>query len=153
MFSRIRRMLDEMVEQRAPSAPTAPEHGYHLATATLLIEMIRADFDIHAVEERAVSLALRRAFMLDEQEVSALIVEAQACADEATSLHEFTRLINEQLTDAQKYHVIELLWQVGFADGAIDKYEEHLVRKVADLLYVRHSEFIRAKLSAQQNAG
>ena len=91
--------------------------------------------------------------MLDEQEVSALIVEAQACADEATSLHEFTRLINEQLTDAQKYHVIELLWQFGFADGAIDKYEEHLVRKVADLLYVRHSEFIRAKLSAQQNAG
>ncbi len=151
MLRRIRRIFDEIVEGAVPAQPTPPTHGYRLATATLLVEMIRADFEVHATEERTVIEALQSAFELTPNETTALFDEAHACADEAISLHEFTTLINEHLDAAQKYHIIELLWQVAYADGAIDKYEEHFVRKVADLLYVRHRSFIRAKLSAEQS--
>ena len=145
-------MFDEIAggDDRADAIPI--EHGYRLASATLLVEMIRADFHVDAVEERAALDALERAFGLSAQETANLMEEARACADEATSLHEFTALINEQLDTDQKTHIVELLWRVAFADGEIDKYEEHLVRKVADLLYVRHGAFIRAKWNAQQNA-
>jgi uncharacterized tellurite resistance protein B-like protein len=78
---------------------------------------------------------------------------ASARADAAVSLHEFTRLLNDALAPTDKQRVIGLLWRVAFADGTLDRYEDHLVRKVADLLYVPHAEFIRAKLAVQAELG
>ena len=68
--------------------------------------------------------------------------------EEAVSLYEFTNRLNDELTPEDKTGIVEMLWRVAFADGRIDKYEEHLVRKAADLLYVPHRRFIRAKLKA-----
>lgn len=125
------------------------EHAYQLATAALLMEISRADREIDAVERDAVVGAVRKAFGLEIAETDALVELAEQEAEDATSLYEFTRLINDNFDDRQKQHVVEMLWQVAFADGNADKYEEHLIRRIADLIHVPHKGFIRAKLKVQ----
>jgi uncharacterized tellurite resistance protein B-like protein len=149
MFSSIKRFFDANVMAATSAAsPAEQEHAYQLATAALLIEMTRADHDVKGVERTAVGQALERAFELDSSETEELLTLAEQEADAATSLYEFTRLINRHFDPKQKEHIVELLWHVALADGEIDKYEDHLVRKVADLIYVPHLSFIRAKHNA-----
>jgi len=151
MIRSIKRFLDTQLGLiGAPDTPAdQAEHGYRLATAALLLEMTRADFEVKPEENAAVLAAIRRAFALNDAETDALLSLAEGEIERATSLHEFTSTLNAALSREQKCHVIELLWTVAFADGELDKYEDYLVRKVADLLYVRHSDFIKAKLTAQ----
>ncbi len=92
---------------------------------------------------------MQRFFELSAQECDALVRLAEEELDGTVSYFEFTRLINEQFTMRQKAHIVELLWKVAFSDAKIDKYEEHYVRKIADLLYVPHREFIAAKHRAE----
>lgn len=139
-----------LVRAIADSSPDDVEHAYQLAVAALLIEMSRADFDVKAVERSAVADAVERAFNLSPEETKELIRLAEVEADHATSLYEFTRSINAHFTAEQKQHVIELLWRVAFADGEVDRYEEYLVRKVADLIYVPHRAFIQTKHQVRQ---
>jgi uncharacterized tellurite resistance protein B-like protein len=129
------------------------EHRLQLATAALLIEMTRADGDIRPAEQEAVNRALQQAFQLSEAETGELISLAEQEAHDATCYHEFTRLINDNFSKEQKIQVVELLWEVAYADREMEMYEEHLVRKLADLLYLRHDEFIQAKLRVQQRLG
>ena len=125
------------------------EHGYHVATAALLVEVMRADYEVRAEERDAVLHALGAAFDdLSAGETRDLLARAEVRADDATSLYEFTQHINRQLDHEQKAHVVELLWRVAYADGDLDKYEEHLVRRIADLIHVPHSVFIRMKHKA-----
>jgi uncharacterized tellurite resistance protein B-like protein len=146
MIDSIKRFFDaNLATVGKASSPAEQEHAYRLAGAALLIEMTRADHDVKGIERDAVAKAVRRAFELDASETDELVTLAEREADSATSLYEFTRLINDNFDDAQKEHFVELLWQVALADGEIDKYEEHLVRKVADLIHVPHSAYIRAK--------
>lgn len=126
------------------------EHGYRLATAALLFEVSRADYDIKGAERDTVTAAVQRAFGLGAEETAELVRLAELEAEQSTSLHEFTTLINDHFSRAEKQHVVELLWQVAYADGDIDKYEEHLIRKIADLIHLPHRAFIQAKHHAQQ---
>ena len=137
-----------LIAVRDESQPEQGERAFQLAAATLLVEMCRADFAVQASEVGAVRHALERAFALDPATLDALITDAEQEADAAVSLHGYTNLINQHFDPKQKYHLVELLWTVAFADGQVDRYEEHFVRKVADLIYVPHREFIRAKLQA-----
>lgn len=149
MFDSIKRFFDANLAAAGEAAsPAEQEHAYQLASAALLIEMSRADHEVKGIERDAVARAVRRAFELDESETDELITLAEREADHATSLYEFTRLINRHFDDEQKQHFVELLWHVALADGEIDKYEEHLVRKVADLIHVPHLAYIRAKHDA-----
>lgn len=125
----------------SPDAHNAVE----LATAALLVEMQRADDVIDERDERAIRDLLARHFHLDDEAVDRLVALANERADRSVSLHEFTRLIHARFDVAQKTTIVEMLWRVAFADGRVDAHEEHLVRKVADLLYLPQSAFIKAK--------
>ncbi|MDH3314777.1 MAG: TerB family tellurite resistance protein [Gammaproteobacteria bacterium] len=125
------------------------EHAFQLATAALLMEISRADREIDPSEREAVVRAVKKAFELDHEETKVLVELAEQEAEEAISLYEFTRLINENFDHGQKQHVVEMLWQVAFADGHADEYEVHLIRRIADLMHVPHRGFIRAKLKAE----
>ena len=129
---------------------TATEHGYRVTTAALLVEMIRADHTVTDTERNAVISTLEHAFSLTAAESAALLQAGEAQATDATSLYQFTRILNDEFNSDQKDHFIELMWRMAFADGHLDKYEEHLVRKVADLIHVPHHRFIRAKHRAQE---
>ena len=146
MFGSIKRYFDANLTAASEASSAAEqEHAYHLATAALLIEMTRADHDVKGIEREAVAHAVQRALELDPSETEELLALAEKEADQATSLFEFTRLINRHFDAKQKEHFVELLWHVALADGEVDKYEEHLVRKVADLIHVPHLSYVRAK--------
>ena len=114
---------------------------------------MRADYDVRPEERNAVLHALEAAFGdLSPEETRDLLARAEERADDATSLYEFTQHVNRQLDHDQKAHVVELLWRVAYADGDLDKYEEHLVRRIADLIHVPHSVFIRMKHKAAPGA-
>ncbi|CAN5847803.1 TerB family tellurite resistance protein [soil metagenome] len=125
---------------------TDKAHALNLATAALLVEISRADNHVSDSERAAMIEALRKSFGLDELEAQELVQLADRAADQAVSLTEFTRLLNQNLTQEDRVSIVQSLWQVANADTDIDKYEEYYVRKIADLLYVSHSEFIRTKL-------
>lgn len=116
-----------------------------LAATALLVELCRADNSVDEVEIAEVISIAQSTFDLSKQEAEQLLGQAQQKNQQATSLFEFTEVINSQLDKAAKYQLIKNIWQVAYADKKIDQHEDHLIRKVADLIYVSHSDFIRAK--------
>jgi uncharacterized tellurite resistance protein B-like protein len=129
-----------------PDMQAGPDqHGLQLATAALLFEMLRADDDEHPEERRALELALQACFALDESETRQLAQLAEREAAESVSLYQFTGLINRHFSPDEKIRVVEMLWQIAYADARLDRYEEALVRKIAELIHVPHREFIQAK--------
>lgn len=122
-----------------------PAHRLQVATAALLIETARADFEIEEEELAQIAQSLQTKFELSKSEVDELLELAKQEVHEAISYYEFTSLINKEFTFEQKLKVVELMWQVAYADDYLQKYEEALIRKVSDLLYIPHSDFIAAK--------
>lgn len=130
-----------------------PEHSAdeirHLVAAALLIEVARADSAQDAAEEAAMAGLLRNTLHLDEKDLETLLCKADAAVDSATSLYEFTRLVNEHYSYEDKRALVQSMWQVAYADASLDKYEEHLIRRVAELIYLNHQDFIRTKHAAR----
>ncbi|MDH3588284.1 MAG: TerB family tellurite resistance protein [Gammaproteobacteria bacterium] len=144
MLQRLRELLGLDADKSAPEAQ-AGGHLLRVATAALLVEMARADFSEDRAEHDEIRRTLQRHFSLDLAAAQALLDRAAASADKAVSLHEFTRLLHEQLEPVEKHAIIEMLWRVALADARLDKYEDYLVRKIADLLYVSHADLVRLK--------
>lgn len=132
------------------SEGTHDDHSLHLATAALLFEVLRADYQEHPGERDVLEKQLQSHFDLDAEETRQLADMASQEAAESVSLHEFTHLINREFSAEERVRIMEMLWQVAFADGHLDPYEEALVRKIADLIYVPHRDFIRAKHRVQK---
>lgn len=120
----------------------------HLAAAALLIETARADFTEDAVEQQTMEKLLSSTLGLPLPKVHELMEAANSQVDEATSLYEFTRVINDYYSARQKLQLVSAMWAVAYADGDLDKYEEALIRQVAELTYVPHQDYIRSKLQA-----
>lgn len=145
--------LFDAVAAPAQADPAAQAHQLHLATAVLLVEVLRADPAVDAAERQAVMSALRRKFALADDEIARLVELAQETARTSNDFFAFTSTINDRFTHPQKVRMVEHMWEVAFADGAIDENENHLISKVAGLLHVTHGEYIAAKLHAKQAAG
>ncbi len=140
--------LKSLFLPEAADDPATLQHGLDLAAAALLIETARADFVQDAGEEAALAELLCTTLRVERDEVAKLMNEAARRVDEATSLYEFTRLINDHYSADHKRALIGAMWRVAYADGNLDKYEEALIRQVAELTYVPHTDYIRAKLAA-----
>jgi uncharacterized tellurite resistance protein B-like protein len=132
-----------------PLADDGPdgENSLRLAVALLLLDVARADMKDTPEERRVARQLLERFFPVSQDQAQALVETAQREAEQATSLYPFTSLINRECDLEERTRIVGMLWQVSCADGKIDAHEEHLVRKVADLLYVPHARFIQAKLA------
>ena len=120
------------------------------ACIALLLETSMADEILDESELIALKNTLQKDFQINEDEIDELINLAKENVDNSTSLYEFTRDINDNFDAAERVKLIESMWKIAYADGNIDKYEEHIIRKVSNLIYVAHSDFIKAKLSAQE---
>ena len=129
-----------------------PSMAIDLATAVLMVEVSKADFSQDETELQSIRQLLLNHLSLCEEEVDTLLANAHEEADRMVSLQHITRLMNEQLDQRAKAKVIELMWMVAYADGEKHHYEEHLLRKVSDLLYVSHEDFIKARHKAEGNA-
>jgi uncharacterized tellurite resistance protein B-like protein len=143
----IRRLFDSRLEHG--NEPPG-EDRLALATAALLVEIMRADREADASERARILEVLEATFSLPRTELEEIARLAEAEAEDAHDLYQFTRLVNERYGQPERIALVRNLWRVAFADGDLDRHEEHLVRRVADLLHVRHSDFIRAKQEARE---
>ena len=139
----------KLFEVPARESELEREHRLQLAAAALLIETARADFNEDEVEDASLRSVLCETLDVSPQEVDTLLQQAGEQLDEATSLYDFTRVINDNYSADQKLELISSMWRVAYADGRLDKYEEYLIRQVAELTYVPHSDYIRVKLAAK----
>lgn len=128
-----------------------PTMAIDLATAILLVEVSKADFEQDETELVTIRNLLLQHLSLCEEEVDTLLQHAHEEADQLVSLQHITRLMNEKLEQQEKVRVIELMWQVVYADGEKHHYEEHMIRQVAELLYVDHADFIQARHQAESS--
>mgnify|MGYP006156370033 FL=1 len=126
------------------------QHQEHLAAASLMVEVMVIDRQISDEEVHTVKKILERQFDIQEDEIEQLLKLAKEEVSEATSLYQFTRLINDQFDQQKKNDLMSNLWRVAFADEVLDKHEEALIRRIADLIHVPHADFIKTKHIARK---
>ena len=149
MIKGISDFFTQMIAPAASASGEASQHALQVATAALLLEMMRMDSTVTAAETATVANALRERFGLAVQDVDRLMALAAEQAQQATDYFQFTSLINKNFSREQKIQVVEYLWQVAFADSHLDAHEQHFMRKIADLLYISHADYIAAKQRAR----
>jgi len=150
MIERFKVLMGEIFSEPKAEPVT---HELELAAASLLIDVARADFHCSDRELAAAARELEACFGFDASESRGLLGRAVERHEAQTSLYPFVKLINEHCTAEEKSRLVEALWRVAFADYRVDKYEEHQIRKIAELLHVPHKDFIRAKLRTASGAG
>jgi uncharacterized tellurite resistance protein B-like protein len=133
---------------RGDAPPEVAAVPVNIAVAALLVEVLRADHEITADDRRQVLESMGGLLGLDAAGCEELFDLADQRLDEAHDLYQFTIEVNRGLSIGQKVELIEELWRVARADEQVHKYEEHLIRRVADLLHVPHRAFIAAKIRA-----
>ena len=141
--------LKALFEMPQRESEEALQHRLNVAAAAMLIETARADFTQDADEQEAMAALLSSSLGLGEKEIQSLMAVATERVDVATSLYEFTRVINDHYNAEQKIQLIVAMRAVAYADGDLDKNEEALIRQVAELTYVPHADYIRSKLAAE----
>ncbi len=150
MFRALTGFLDSL---SAPAAQPVAPITVELATAVLLVEVMRADTQSAPAEHALIRDTLQRRFSLAPAEVEQLLALAERKSRDANDFFAFTSLLNARMDQPQKVEVIETMWQLAYADGNDDPWERNILSRVAGLLHVTHGEYIAAKLRAKQAAG
>ena len=153
MLRTLRDLFDTFTAPAVSQTPEGREHSLQLATAVLLVEVMRADPAITAAEHASVLDTLGGKFALGEDELARLVELAESTAKTSYDYHRFTSSLNEHFSHAQKIRVIESMWQVAYSDAHLDAHENHLIGKIAGLLHVTQGEYIGAKMRAKEAAG
>jgi len=137
-----------------PDEPAGPSRAQRLqlATAVLMVEVMRSDANIIPAERAQTLATLRQHFALNDDALMPLMAQAEQTAKIANDYFHFTSAMNDDFTQDEKIQVVEYMWQVAYADGALDAHENHLISKVAGLLHVTHGEYIGAKMRAKEAA-
>jgi uncharacterized tellurite resistance protein B-like protein len=149
MLDRIKAFFDESIKVAVDDPADKRATEIELAAAALLIEVARTDGGAGDVENHTVLESLRRAYALPDDALAELVCLAGEAAEDATDLYQFTRLVNDDYSFADKLTLVEDLWKVAFADGHLDRFEEQFIRRIAGLLHVSHADFIKTKLRAK----
>ena len=152
MLHSLKTLLTNFFLPTGPGGDVDESRSLQLATAVLLVEVMRSDASFNPEERAAAVAALRTQFTLTDDELARLLAQAEQTAQGANDYFGFTSAMNDQYTQAQKIDVVELMWKVAYADGHLDAHENHVISKVAGLLHVTHGEYIAAKLHAKQAA-
>jgi len=153
MLKTLRQLFDQLAPPPGATALVHTEHHLRLATAVLLVEVMRADSHFTDAEREAVRQALVEKFELDADEADRLVELATSTAKEATDLFGFTTRLNERFSEAQKLRMVELMWAVAYADGRLADHERHVMWRVADLLHVPQGAYVLARQRAAAGEG
>jgi len=153
MLQTLKELFGALQPPAAAAGARAVEHTLQLATAVMLIEVMRADSHFESAERRAVIDALRAKFALADDEIARLIELAEQARRDATDWFEFTSHINTHFDMAAKIRMVEYMWSVAYADGHLSEHERHTLWRLSDLLHVPHGAYIHAKMRAKDAAG
>ena len=138
-----------LTKKEEEEAPSSAMSRVDLTCAALLVEVMNSDHELDEREHQEFMAVLQQSYNIAEADLEELIQLAKDEAFEATSLYEFTKLINDSYDYEQKIELIENMWRIAFSDKRLDKYEDHLIRKVSELIYVSHSDFIKTKIKVR----
>ena len=119
------------------------------ACAALLIEIAFADKEFDETEKISLKQTLIETYCIEDNEIDEIIKDAENTVSESTSLYGYTRIVNDEFEYKDKLSLLRNLWKVAYADGNLDKYEEHLIRKISDLVHISHSDYINIKLDVR----
>jgi uncharacterized tellurite resistance protein B-like protein len=144
--------FNQFIEPGTQQNEAGREKALQIATAALLLEMMRMDDRVAEEERNSVAATLRQQFGLDSEQLKSVIDLAEQEARQASGYYQFTSLINKGFNASQKIRIVENMWHVAMSDGHLDAHETHLMRKIADLLYVGHADYVAAKQRARQSA-
>ncbi len=153
MINNIKRFFETHLQLADNKGSIDVEHRLKLTSAALMLEIIQADGEIQDEEQNQIRKLLQQQHELSNKDIEELIELAHHERNDATDYYQFASLINQHYSQAQKIQLIEQFWLLAYADKKIDRYEEHLVRKLAELLHVPHSAFIQSKHRAARSTG
>ena len=139
----------KLIKKEEEETPSSVMSRVDLTCAALLVEVMNSDHELDEREHQEFMAVLQQSYNIAESDLEELVQLAKDEAFEATSLYEFTKLINDNYDYEQKVELIENMWRIAFSDKRLDKYEDHLIRKVSELIYVSHSDFIKTKIKVR----
>lgn len=139
-------MINALKKLFSSTNTVADPISYQKAVAALLLEVVIADDEIHPSEEQSAKEAIKSVSDLGE-DIDRLFDDVKNTIHDANDAYQFTKVINEQANLEQKFELLKCLWRVAYADGNLDAHEDHRIRKISELLFMQHSEFIQAKLA------
>lgn len=142
MISKLKAFFTELATQ---TDPEVKQSSIELCCFSLMCIIANIDNDFDENERITIKELGKELFSLDDATISDIIKDAEQSAHDSTSLHQFTSTIHEHLQEKDKFALIVGLWKIAYADGSIDKYEEHIIRRVAELVYLDHARFTEAK--------
>jgi len=141
MFEAFRKFLGDVTEGGKHPGRFEP-NDYRLAAAALLVHTAAIDGNISDVERQRIHSVIKRAFGLDEAATKELVEEATEAEHEAIDLYHFTSLINRSLDEDGRRRVVEMMWEIVYADGCVSEFESNLIWRAADLLGISSRERI-----------
>lgn len=149
MFDKLKKLFtfDDSSDKQLPSEEL--DRQITLATCVLLLEIATTDDDFSIKEETSIRKILSERYKLSSTDIDDLIKEASVSREDSTDLYEFTYILNKHLSKESKQKLIHSVWDVIYADGVFDQYEDHLVHRLSDLLHIEHEDMIRAKIEAR----
>ena len=116
-----------------------------------MVEIAFADKDFDESEQDSLKKSLMECYKISEEEINEIIEDAEITVKESTSLYGYTRIVNDEFEYTDKLDLLRNMWKIAYADGNLDKYEEHLIRKTSDLIHISHSDYIKIKLEVRDN--
>lgn len=137
-----------LIQSLQQGTPAAHQHNIELACTTLLYEVVRADHQLDPVEIKKLRELVSNRFSLTREELDSIIDMAATQAEDAVDYYQFTREVNDTLSIKEKIELVTMMWTLAISDGEVDPHEEHAIRRIADLLNLRHSEYIKTKHAA-----
>jgi uncharacterized tellurite resistance protein B-like protein len=140
----------EIAFNTSQSTNAQQQYSLEQACALLLMEVSNADFEESSLEKEKIKQTLQSLFDLSDEKLAELFERSSQASKDTTSIHPFTSMINDNYEYDQKVNLLRLMWKVAFVDDNLDKYEEAVIRKVADLLYITHRDYLQVKHSAAQ---
>ncbi|MCW8883307.1 MAG: TerB family tellurite resistance protein [Sedimenticola sp.] len=153
MIQKIKQFFDKHLAPGSSGVNRDPQQAIQLAVAVLLFEVAESDYKQRPEEKATLLKTVQESFNLTDVESAELLALAESEHAESTDYFQFTSLINQHYSAEQKNHLIEKLWRIAFSDQQLHHYEEHVIRRLAELLYVPHSVFISTKYKIQNNLG
>lgn len=148
MLAKIQHFLSSLTEQNTEQEVS---HTIEMACAVLLCEVMKADGLMADEEQQQMAKMLMSEFTLTPIEADDIIEQAIYLSEHATDFYQFTSTLNQHFDTKQRIKMLELLWQLAYADNELSSIEEHVIRKIADLLHLRQSEYIQTKLASMKS--
>ncbi len=143
---KLKEVLFKKIEPDSEIQEQDENQQIQIATCVLLLEIAKSDDEFSSIEKTTISAVLKKKFQMSDEAAEELMEIAKGKREESIDLWEFTNLINKNYSREKKIKVVEAAWRVIYADRKLDKYEDHLVHKLAGLLRLKHNEMIEAKL-------